>query len=77
MHECITKCLTNLEHPKEDEIESLCELLTTVGSVLDTPKDRPRLDLYFSHMRELTENENVNMRMVFKLQVCSLVPLPI
>ena len=77
MHECITKCLSNLENPKEDEIESLCELLTTVGSVLDTPKDRPRLDLYFSHMRELTENENVNMRMVFKLQVCSLDPLPI
>jgi translation initiation factor 4G len=77
MHECIKKRLGNLENPKEDEIESLCELLTTVGSVLDTPKDQARLDLYFSHMCELTKDENVNMRMVFMLQVCSLNPLPI
>ena len=71
MHECIKKLLGNVENPEEEEIESLCKLLTTVGSLLDTPKARAHLDVYFSRMRELTKNKNVNARMVFMLQVCS------
>jgi translation initiation factor 4G len=71
MHECIKKLLGNVENPEEEEIESLCKLLTTVGSLLDTPKARAHLDVYFSRMRELTKNKNVNSRMVFMLQVCS------
>ncbi|KAI0302331.1 hypothetical protein B0F90DRAFT_1627403 [Multifurca ochricompacta] len=68
MHECIKKLLGNVENPEEEEIESLCKLLTTVGSLLDTPKARAHLDVYFSRMRELTKNKNVNARMVFMLQ---------
>ena len=71
MHECIKKLLGNVENPEEEEIESLCKLLTTVGSLLDTQKARAHLDVYFSRMRELTKNKNVNARMVFMLQVCS------
>ncbi|KAH8996854.1 armadillo-type protein [Lactarius akahatsu] len=74
MHECIKKLLGNVENPEEEEIESLCKLLTTVGSLLDTPKARAHLDVYFSRMRGLMENENVNARMVSVLQVC--VPFP-
>jgi len=69
MHECIKKLLGNVENPEEEEIESLCKLLTTVGSLLDTPKARAHLDVYFSRMRELTKNKNVNSRMMFMLQV--------
>jgi translation initiation factor 4G len=69
MHECIKKLLGNVENPEEEEIESLCKLLTTVGSLLDTQKARAHLDVYFSRMRELTKNKNVNSRMVFMLQV--------
>jgi len=68
-HECIQKLLANVENPEEEEIESLCKLLTTVGSLLDTPKARAHLDLYFSRMRELTKNKNVKARMMFMLQV--------
>ena len=71
MHECIKKLLGNVENPEEEEIESLCKLLITVGSLLDTPKARAHLDVYFSRMRELTKNKNVNARMVFMLQVCT------
>jgi translation initiation factor 4G len=71
MHTYIRKFLGNVEIPEEEEIESLCKLLTTVGSLLDTPKARAHLDVYFSRMRELTKNKNVNSRMVFMLQVCS------
>jgi translation initiation factor 4G len=74
MHQYIKKLLVNVENPKEDEIESLCMLLTTVGGLLDTPKARARLDVYFSCMRALTKNKNVNERMVFILQVCIYIP---
>jgi translation initiation factor 4G len=75
MHECIKKLLGNVENPEEEEIESLCKLLTTVGSLLDTQKARAHLDVYFSRMRELTKNKNVNARMMFMLQVGGIVTL--
>ncbi|KAI0250913.1 armadillo-type protein [Lactifluus subvellereus] len=68
IHECIKKLLANVKNPEEDEIECLTILLTTVGSLLDKPKARAQLDLYFSRMEELTKNKNVNARAVFKLQ---------
>jgi len=70
MHECVKKLLGNVDNPEEEEIESLCKLLATVGSLLDTPKARAHLDVYFSRMRELTKSPNVNSRMQFMLQVC-------
>ena len=76
MHECIQKFLRNVENPEEEEIESVCKLLTTVGSLLDTPKARAHIDVYFSRMRELTKNKNVNAHMVSMLQVCTPVPIP-
>ncbi|KAI0050434.1 hypothetical protein FA95DRAFT_1603620 [Auriscalpium vulgare] len=38
MHECIKKLLGNVENPEEEEIESLCKLLITVGFLLDNGK---------------------------------------
>ncbi|KAH8087789.1 armadillo-type protein [Cristinia sonorae] len=35
MHECVKKLLQNVENPEEEEIESLCKLMTTVGALLD------------------------------------------
>ena len=55
-------------------IETLCTLLTTVGSRLDTPKARAHLDVYFSRMQKLTKNKNVNARMMFMLQVSVSIP---
>ena len=70
MHECVKKLLGNVDNPEEEEIEYLCKLLATVGSLLDTPKACAHLDVYFSRMRELTKSPNVNSRMQFMLQVC-------
>jgi translation initiation factor 4G len=74
MHECVKKLLGNVENPEEEEIESLCKLLSTVGAILDTPKARAHMDVYFSRMRELTKSQNVSSRMQFMLQVCSSAP---
>ncbi|KAJ7594902.1 hypothetical protein C8J56DRAFT_1123514 [Mycena floridula] len=68
MHECVKKLLGNVENPEEEEIESLCKLLATVGASLDTVKARAHMDVYFSRMKELTKSGNVTSRMQFMLQ---------
>lgn len=72
MHECIKKLLGNVENPEEEEIESLCKLMTTVGQILDTQKAHAHMDVYFARMKELTKSPNVNSRMAFMLRVCEL-----
>ncbi|KII95639.1 hypothetical protein PLICRDRAFT_48580 [Plicaturopsis crispa FD-325 SS-3] len=68
MHECVKKLLGNVENPEEEEIESLCQLIATVGSLLDTTKARAHMDVYFSRMKELARGGNVSSRMQFMLQ---------
>lgn len=68
MHECIKKLLGNVDNPEEEEIESLCRLLTTVGRLLDNPKARAHMDIYFTRMKELGKSNNVAPRMQFMLQ---------
>lgn len=74
MHECVKKLLGNVDNPEEEEIESLCKLLSTVGAILDTPKARAHMDVYFSRMKELTKSSNVSSRMQFMLQVDMFFP---
>ena len=65
MHECAKKLLGNVENPEEEEIKSLCQLLRTVGQLLDVPKARAHMDVYFSRMKELCKSTNVSSRMQF------------
>ncbi len=69
MHECVKKLLRNVENPEEEEIESLCVLLTTVGQLMDRPKAQAHMDVYFSRMKVLTESPYVSSRIQFMLQV--------
>ncbi|KAJ6627614.1 armadillo-type protein [Mycena sp. CBHHK59/15] len=49
MHECVKKLITDIESLRiEADIEALCVLLETTGSLLDTPKARAHMDVYFS-----------------------------
>ncbi|KAH7928676.1 hypothetical protein BV22DRAFT_1126335 [Leucogyrophana mollusca] len=68
MHECVKKLLGNVENPEEEEIESLCQLLKTVGQILDNPKARAHMDVYFTRMKEFGKSTNVSSRMQFMLQ---------
>ncbi|OAX30979.1 ARM repeat-containing protein [Rhizopogon vinicolor AM-OR11-026] len=68
MHQCVRKLLGNIENPEEEEIESLCQLLKTVGQLIDTPKARAYMDVYFTRLKELSKSTNVNSRMQFMLQ---------
>ncbi|PWY99982.1 hypothetical protein BCV70DRAFT_103516 [Testicularia cyperi] len=68
MHLCIKKLLSNATDPEEEEIESLCKLMTTVGKILDTEKARGHIDIYFTRMKEMSQNEaSINSRMRFML----------
>ena len=69
MHECVKKLLGNVANPEEENIESLCQLLKTVGQLLDVPKARAHVDVYFTRMKELRKSLNVSPRMQFMLQV--------
>ena len=72
MHECIKKLLGNVENPEEEEIESLCKLLSTVGRQLDTDKARSHMDVYFQRMKELSKSSNITSRMQYMLLVSNL-----
>ncbi|KAH8926061.1 ARM repeat-containing protein [Atractiella rhizophila] len=68
MHECIKKLLSNIENPEEEDIESLCRFMTTVGKLIDTPKARDHMNIYFTRMKTLKENMKLSSRIRFMVQ---------
>jgi translation initiation factor 4G len=76
MHECVKKLLVKVQNPEEEKIESLCELLSMVGKLLDTGKGRLYMDIYFKRIKELCKNPKVSVRTQFKLQVRLFPPIP-
>lgn len=69
MHRCILRLL---DEPAEEDIESVCQLLITVGSALSGPKGKETMDLYFEKMKELVADHTVSSRIRFMLQVSVL-----
>ncbi|OLL24653.1 Eukaryotic translation initiation factor 4 gamma [Neolecta irregularis DAH-3] len=72
MHECVTKLLQNVTDPEEEEVESLCKLLTTVGGMLDKDKGAHRMTAYFERLGQLLESK-IPSRM--KFMVMDLIDL--
>ncbi|KAG2153181.1 armadillo-type protein [Suillus clintonianus] len=68
MHNIVRKLLASFEDPEEEEIESLCQLLKIVGQLMDKPKARAHMDVYFTRMKVLSKSLDVNSRMQFMLQ---------
>ncbi|KAJ3730680.1 armadillo-type protein [Lentinula raphanica] len=68
MHKYLSKLIRNTGNPQEVEIESLCKLLTTVGSKLDTAKGLAQMDSYFELLKEWMKNPLVSSRSKFMLQ---------
>jgi translation initiation factor 4G len=66
MHRCILKLL---DEPAEEDIESVCQLLKTVGAALSGPKGRETMDMYFGKMIELSQDPSVSQRIRFMLLV--------
>ncbi|PVG02628.1 hypothetical protein CPB86DRAFT_531314 [Serendipita vermifera] len=64
MHRCILKLL---DEPAEEDIESVCQLLKTVGAALSGPKGRETMDMYFGKMVELSQDPSISQRIRFML----------
>jgi len=75
MHECIKKLLANHQDPEEEETESLCKLLTTVGKQLDHQKAKDHMDAYFVRMDSMSKNTKLNSRIRFMLLVIMPIAL--
>ena len=72
MHMCVKKLLDFEGLPGEAEIESLTNLLKTVGVNLDSEeKMRPTMDAYFERMNRIINQEGLPSRLRFMLMVCT------
>ena len=75
MHDAIKRLLPDLGFPSDEEIDCLCDVLTNVGYMLDTPDASADMDNYFARMAGLARSPRVNLRMQVMLQVsgaCSI-----
>lgn len=67
MHACMQLLLNNSE-PSEEVIESICQLMTTVGSRLEQNKDHADMfNAYFRRMAEIQKNPALPSRLRFML----------
>jgi translation initiation factor 4G len=67
MHACIQMLLSNPD-PSEETIESICQLMTTVGGKLEENQaTAPLFDSYFERMEELQKTPGLPSRLRFML----------
>ncbi|WFD41033.1 uncharacterized protein MJAP1_004024 [Malassezia japonica] len=69
MHTCIVRLLRTTTEPEEDEIESVCRLLSTVGYLLDSSQGnhKSRMDVYFKRIDDILQSDKISSRMRFML----------
>lgn len=70
VHDCVkalAACLATSEEGQE--VETLCSLLTSVGSILDTQEARSDMDSYFARISEVAQGSSLKPRLRFKLLV--------
>ena len=61
MHECVDMLLRNMDNPDEDDIESLCVLLESVGQNLDTTTmSSSKMDPFYGLMKDLIDDSKLD-----------------
>lgn len=68
IHDCIRKLLGEYDNPDEENLESLCKLLTTVGDQIDNAKAREFVNSYFDMIVKLSNNKKLSSRLRFMLR---------
>ncbi|KAI3498405.1 hypothetical protein L1887_34180 [Cichorium endivia] len=69
MHDCIKKLFgEEYQNPDEENIESLCKLMSTIGEMIDHAKAKEFMDVYFDWMFKLSNNMNLSSRLRFMLK---------
>ncbi|XVE76801.1 hypothetical protein DITRI_Ditri13aG0009600 [Diplodiscus trichospermus] len=67
MHECIKKLLGEYENPNEKDVEAFCELICTIGKMIDHPRAKVYMDAYFKRMAKLSNNMKLSPKVRFML----------
>ncbi|CAN4078110.1 unnamed protein product [Withania somnifera] len=67
MHECIQKLLGQYQTPDDEDIESLCKLMSTIGGMIDHSKAKDYMDVYFDMMTTIANNTDLSTRVRFML----------
>ncbi|KAJ1560209.1 hypothetical protein HK405_007877, partial [Cladochytrium tenue] len=68
MHSCVLQLMKNVADPEEEETESLCKLLTSIGEKLDHEQAKKHVDSYFDQIKRLSVNQKLPSRIRFMLQ---------
>jgi len=76
MHECIKKLLgqcqdpheEDVEYPDGEDVEALCKLMSTIGEMIDHPKAKEHMDVYFERLKISSNNTNLSSRVRFMLK---------
>lgn len=68
MHECIKRLLANVTDPEEEEVESVCKLLSTIGDKLDHERSRGHIDVYFERLKMMQNNDKISSRIKYMIQ---------
>lgn len=72
LHKCIQQLLAKKKKVSlvdmGEDIECLCQIITTIGKRLDTPKAKNIMDQYFDRIFVLSESEELPSRIRFMLQ---------
>ena len=75
MHECVKKLVDYEGMPDEAEVESLTNLLKTIGQPLDSTEKGPKMmDAYFMKINEMIAIEGLPSRLKFMLMVTEIRP---
>ena len=68
---CFSKLLANVETPDEEDLESTCKLLTTVGERYDSVSPE-NVEIVFDRLNMILEGDKVISRIRFMIMVCPI-----
>eukprot|EP00463_Aulacantha_scolymantha_P004168 TRINITY_DN515_c0_g1_i1.p1 TRINITY_DN515_c0_g1~~TRINITY_DN515_c0_g1_i1.p1 ORF type:complete len:345 (+),score=46.22 TRINITY_DN515_c0_g1_i1:602-1636(+) len=63
VHECLGFLLSQVESPLDDDVESVCNLLETIGAKID--KKGSKIEKYFEKLAVISKNQEVPSRIRF------------
>ncbi|KAG1498693.1 hypothetical protein G6F49_002943 [Rhizopus delemar] len=69
MKECLRRLCSDTKTPGDEETETMCKLLTTVGQTFESSdiNNKQWLDVYFARMKEMYESTTLSSRVKFMI----------
>ncbi|KAK9911164.1 hypothetical protein M0R45_035086 [Rubus argutus] len=68
IHSCIKRLLGQQQTPDEEDIEVLCNLMSTIGEMTDYRKAKEHMDAHFERIESLSNNMKLSSRVRFMLK---------